>query len=678
MRLIKYSVAVLLFLLVALCNGELFQLHFMEADYPDWVEVNLQDIPVQAFYTETDKAAKESGVSVFYRDYNYNAAGQSITLYASDDNAAQYYESTYGIAPGVYKSLFMGDAVFEQASLADCTKTGDSLRFGLLGETAAKEAFLAKLETLCPVENQALGTAPPRYFDSEAVRLSAALWVVACVLGAMLGLYETVLFKKEAGVRITLGERAGSLFCKRVLLDGVVFAGLFLLAFGGLSALTYTRFAPAVTLCGLGAYWLVNLFSALPLLRLDLQKTLGNAMSPGILAATYALKTVSCVLAVTVAAAAAGVAAEQASDKREGAFFRKYQDYNLVHFYVPVRDDNFPNKADVLAYQLQAELLAENRTLSLASAWNLSSLSDGFTRTGVFCSHTAKNILTDFLNLPDNALEKDGMYILVPDYRGYENDIALLKEDAAGYAPEVSKMQVVSYKSGASLPVVADTGKTDMTKMVKDPVVGLQNYVPPRKTADELRGGFNYEQQPDGSIVENWSGGYFSGPENLRTMVCADEAYVQDFLARQGCAPGEVEYTITNVYESTQQAHLQSSRLFSLSGILLAFMLFLECIVTGTVIRLEYTVHAKELAIKTVLGYAVWDKHRRIFLTTLFLLLLGIIAGLLISSLADLGSPFWIGCAGAALAGFELLILVGFIRRAERAQIVKILKGGSL
>ena len=322
--------------------------------------------------------------------------------------------------------------------------------------------------------------------------------------------------------------------------------------------------------------------------------------------------------------------------------------------------------------------MAENRTLSLASAWNLSSLSDGFTRTGVFCSHTAKNILTDFLNLPDNALEKDGMYILVPDYRGYENDIALLKEDAAGYAPEVSKMQVVSYKSGASLPVVADTGKTDMTKMVKDPVVFFQNYVPPRKTADELRVRITYEQQPDGSIVENWSGGYFSGPENLRTMVCADEAYVQDFLARQGCAPGEVEYTITNVYESTQQAHLQSSRLFSLSGILLAFMLFLECIVTGTVIRLEYTVHAKELAIKTVLGYAVWDKHRRIFLTTLFLLLLGIIAGLLISSLADLGSPFWIGCAGAALAGFELLILVGFIRRAERAQIVKILKGGSL
>lgn len=141
MRLIKYSVAVLLFLLVALCNGELFQLHFMEADYPDWVEVNLQDIPVQAFYTETDKAAKESGVSVFYRDYNYNAAGQSITLYASDDNAAQYYESTYGIAPGVYKSLFMGDAVFEQASLADCTKTGDSLRFGLLGKLRQRKRF---------------------------------------------------------------------------------------------------------------------------------------------------------------------------------------------------------------------------------------------------------------------------------------------------------------------------------------------------------------------------------------------------------------------------------------------------------------------------------------------------------------------------------------------------------
>lgn len=116
-RVLKYGVSVLLFLAVALCAGELFQLHIAEADMTDWVEFNLRDVPVRAFYAELDKAARESDVSVFYYDLQTEAAGQTVTLYASDSEPLSYYNRVYGIRPGVYKSLFLGDTTVRQADI---------------------------------------------------------------------------------------------------------------------------------------------------------------------------------------------------------------------------------------------------------------------------------------------------------------------------------------------------------------------------------------------------------------------------------------------------------------------------------------------------------------------------------------------------------------------------------
>lgn len=431
MRVLKYGVSVLLFLAVALCAGELFQLHIAEADVTDWVEFDLRDVPVRAFYAELDKAAQESDVSVFYYDLQTEAAGQTVTLYASDSEPLSYYNRVYGIRPGVYKSLFLGDTTVRQAALTDCTAGGDTVRFGVLGPRAAEEAFPARLGSALPAENYTFGNSAPGLFDSEAVRLLAALWAVACVLGAVPGLYETALYRKEAGVRYTLGERASSLFLRRVGLDCAVFAVLFLAVFGGLSALTYTRLAPTVTLAGFGAFLLANVLIAVPLLRLDLRKALGNAASPGILAATYALKILSCVLAVAVTAAVAGAAAEASALRRLGDFFYGYRNYNLIHFYVPSPDPTVVDEDAMLDYLLQQELQAAGRARTQVSQYSLTDLADGKDHDSVVCNRFVKENVLAALGLSAEQLNEEKLYILVPDYRGYEQDLSDLLEWAA-------------------------------------------------------------------------------------------------------------------------------------------------------------------------------------------------------------------------------------------------------
>ncbi len=677
MRYIKYGVSVLLFLAVALCAGELFQLHIMEATLTDWVDFDLRDVPVREFYAELDKAAQESDVSVFYYGLQTETAGQTVTLYASDNEPLSYYNRVYGIRPGVYKSLFLGNATVRQAALTDCTASDEQVRFGVLGSRAAEEAFLARLGSVLPAENYTFGNSAPGLFDSEAVRLLAALWAVACVLGAVLGLYETALFRKEAGVRYTLGERAGSLFLRRVGIDCAVFIALFIAVFGGLSALTYTRLAPTVTLAGFGAFLLANALTAVPLLRLDLQKALGNAASPGILAATYALKTLSCVLAVAVTAAVAGAAAEASALRQLGDFFYGYRNYNLIHFYVPSPDPNVVDEDAMLDYLLQQELQAAGRARTQVSQYSLTDLADGKDRDGVVCNRFTKENVLSTLGLSAEQLNEEKLYILVPDYRGYEQDLSDLLEWAASDFDGAHETEIVVYESGVTMPAL-HTGSVGIAGLSEDPVIFLQNYDPVPLSEQELRGTVTLETDAYGNTVQQRKGGIIPNSVLLYTMLRADAAYAEDFLARQGYAPDTVEITVTNVYESCRQTHLQAQRLLTLAGVCLAFLLLLEWIVTGAVIRLEYTINAKELAIKTVLGYSVLQKHRRIFVLTFGTLLLGTLAAILLSRLLSLGSPFWMVSAGVLLTLLELPTILYYVRRTERARLVKILKGGSL
>lgn len=531
MSVLKYGVSVLLFLAVALCAGELFQLHIMEATLTDWVEFDLRDVPAQDFYEALDEAARENDVSVFYYDLYAETAGQTVTVFTSDDEPLSYYNRVYGIRPGVYKSLFLGDTTVRQAALTDCTAANEQVRFGVLGSRAAEEAFLARLESILPAENYAFGNRTPGLFDSEAVRLLAALWVVACVLGAMLGLYETTLFRKEAGVRYTLGERAGTLFLRRVGLDCAVFAVLFLAVFGGLSALTYTRLAPAVTLAGFGAFLLANALTAVPLLRLDLQKALGNAASPGILAATYALKTLSCVLAVAVTAAVAGAAAEASALRQLGDFFYAYRDYNLIHFYVPSPDPAVVDEDAMLDYLLQQALYTQGRAFTQVSQYSLTDLADGKDRDGVVCNRFAKENILSTLGLSAEQLSEEKLYILVPDYRGYEQDLSGLQEWAAMDFDAAHETEIVVYESGVTLPAL-HTGSVGLAGLCEDPVVFLQNYDPAPLSEQELRGTVTLGTDAYGDTIRQLEGGIVPNSALLYTMLRADAAYAEDFLAR--------------------------------------------------------------------------------------------------------------------------------------------------
>ena len=115
--------------------------------------------------------------------------------------------------------------------------------------------------------------------------------------------------------------------------------------------------------------------------------------------------------------------------------------------------------------------------------------------------------------------------------------------------------------------------------------------------------------------------------------------------------------------------------LTSISGL----MFVLGLLIIGVIIRIEYTVNSTELAIKKVLGYPLGLRYRRLFLIGRISYLIGIGLCLIFFNKNDLEiSPAFIAAAAVIMISAELTLELRYIFKTEKAQIVKILKGGSL
>ena len=119
-------------------------------------------------------------------------------------------------------------------------------------------------------------------------------------------------------------------------------------------------------------------------------------------------------------------------------------------------------------------------------------------------------------------------------------------------------------------------------------------------------------------------------------------------------------------------------RIVLLNSIISLFLMMLEMVIIVTIIKLEYMVNAKELAIKKILGYSVFNKNKTIFLLNICGAGISIITMIVVSLMFEVTKVSTVLLVGTALTVTEAGLIVFNILELERTSIPKILKGGSL
>lgn len=78
------------------------------------------------------------------------------------------------------------------------------------------------------------------------------------------------------------------------------------------------------------------------------------------------------------------------------------------------------------------------------------------------------------------------------------------------------------------------------------------------------------------------------------------------------------------------------------------------------------------------MGYSIWQKNRRLIMSTMGITLVSTLAVALAAYILEFSSPGLLLAGGGSLLVAEGILLIWLIRKIERANVQRILKGGNL
>ena len=115
-----------------------------------------------------------------------------------------------------------------------------------------------------------------------------------------------------------------------------------------------------------------------------------------------------------------------------------------------------------------------------------------------------------------------------------------------------------------------------------------------------------------------------------------------------------------------------------LNSVLSAFLLILSVMLISVIVKMEYLVHSKEIALKKILGYSVLQRNIAILSLNVFAVSIAFITGVILSKMYgifDIGALCIV--SSTILLVNSILILIN-MTVAEKHNTAHILKGGSL
>lgn len=115
-----------------------------------------------------------------------------------------------------------------------------------------------------------------------------------------------------------------------------------------------------------------------------------------------------------------------------------------------------------------------------------------------------------------------------------------------------------------------------------------------------------------------------------------------------------------------------------LNSVLSAFLLVLNVMLISVIVKIEYLVHSKEIALKKILGYSVLQRNIAILSINIFSVFIAFVTGVILSKMYgifDIGALCIVSVAILLINSTLILITMTV---AEKHNTAHILKGGSL
>ncbi|WP_214724066.1 DUF1430 domain-containing protein [Exiguobacterium sp. s143] len=606
-------------------------------------------ISEQQMLADIERAATKHQVDVFtYEETPNQTFSSTKTIYGTVGTKAMF--ATRSIQEQVYQSVFLGDITFQFKPLSEHPAVAYTPNFYGIGSAAAVKAFKMEL-----IDTYAGNHPQPGYNESAELYRILGVFALVAIITVLLTFYELAVVRKELLVRLSMGESLARWVTRSILMD----SGILLLAFI-VSFLTLRSFTPIDPYLMLFSGLMVGLLVVNGLVYLRLRRlTIKEAFSNGqrsnkLLVFTYGMKFATTFLTILMLSTSITVIAEAVTIYKQRPFFEAKKTYSYTYIGHKVTSPHYlDEKSSDIAERIQTELYTrfyDDFKVTLSTPINSFTTADQPT---VLMNRTAFNeVAGQFAN--SSSVLKHELTFFAPDGVSIPAKSTIdsgLRELGLG-AYLADSYPVVHYKEDVET-VAIDQNLTSGSTLINNPLLIVVNEAKQPKALKQL-----------------------SNVLLADVMYELDQGAFQDYVAEKQMTNELVLQT--NAWEKYLGIWEAAKRLMNMNLIFVILILSLELLVIWTVLRLEYQVNAIELSVQKVMGYSIWQKNRRLIVSTMGITLVSTLAVALTAYILEFSSPGLLLAGGGSLLVAEGVLLIWLIRKIERANVQRILKGGNL
>ena len=329
MKKIKFTVCLLIALIIVVYNGELFQdyLNHFEAPF-DYTTFNKPQSVKQSQMTEDLKyIAKQNCISFFtVLTKDENALSVEKQIYISDNSVIDVIREQCRIQPKKYKSLFLGETTIQFYDISEIPDINLAGNYYLIGDINNQDMF----------KQQAIGLyggglVKDGVKDNSEIKTIISLWLIVIAVSLLLTEYEILLNKKETHIKLMLGEKAIVVFLKNILQEFSFFLLASVLLFAITSLFTTSLFLIEYSALMLICMLIANAMLYLGVFRHNYKEAFSKyGSSVALLSASYAIKIAASILTVLIVSANFVVILEAISFRTQKDFFKAHSDYVYI------------------------------------------------------------------------------------------------------------------------------------------------------------------------------------------------------------------------------------------------------------------------------------------------------------------------------------------------------------
>lgn len=650
MKSVKLFIAFVIILLCFVLSSELYQSHLQSFSH-GYYFVDIENDDRDFACSAAASAARRYNESIFCVERkNIDTFRSEMTVYASPE-AQKTVLADENIVQGSAGSLFSGMTEVTVRPFEDVADNSNITRY----------YFTGSKDTAVSIRRCINETVATSYVHKEAVSiiepLTYAVWTLSYIFILLLTWMDIQFGKKACFLKVSMGSSLNGIICKNIIIDLIAYGLFFAVAFLGLKNKIFVSYKIDFICLSLFAFVLLNSALYFTLKKSDYKQIMyGANISGKLLSNTYVIKALVMIMLIVSLSFNAVVIKKDV----DGLLSYKTIENIDGYYTLSVTPKQSPADSDPDSYEQFIKKLFFEAYLQDKVMLAIADYRPGEAPVIVLNDIAARQVVS---NPGIFTKQNEDFIVYVPEAKAAEytdEDIQSAAESVAIGMFDMEKFsfacKTYSHTKAATFDLHEESDFPLGFDVASDPLIIYFNLSPGKiaRLLDENAIGVN-------ANLEN----IILQADDMSIFSDEVKSYIKD-------------YHFSEVLEQCNQHKSSLSRAAFINSVLSLFLLILSILLNSVIVRMEYLINAKELALKKILGYSIVARNSAIITLNVFTVLIGFITGFILSKMYGLFSVPTLCCLSLAVFIIDTVLILINMAVAESKNTAHILKGGCL